>query len=74
MTNYVKYPYHRFYVNTFIIGFGSTEYSWCYATESQKKYLSTSKYLDRALWIEYKDNDGNIHKMTPDEFKLWASK
>lgn len=73
MTNYVSYPYHRFYNNTCIICFEKGNYSWCYLSDNQKKYLINSNYLDGATRVDIKINNGQRYELTVDQFKSWIS-
>ena len=72
MNNYVTYPRRQFVKNSCIIVFGDRKYSWCFLTESQKSYLTTSGYLDRAKRLDVRTVSGTAYSMTPDQFKEWV--
>jgi len=72
MNNYSKYPFHKLINNSCIICFSKDEYSWCYLTDSQKKYLVESNYLDRAEKIDVVLNTGEKYSMNREEFCDWV--
>lgn len=72
MTNYTKYPNHRFYPNSCIICFDDEKYSWCFLSNKQKKYLHDSYYLDNAEYIDVKLPSKKVLHLTIEEFKQWV--
>ena len=72
MTNYIKYPGHRFERGTCIICFDAG-YSWCMLHENQKKYLAESNYLDGASRIDIKLYSGKVFSLSVEQFKDWVS-
>ena len=72
MTNYTRYPGHRFERGTCIICF-EAGYSWCMLHENQKKYLADSEYLEGATRIDIKLYNGKVFSVSADQFKEWVS-
>lgn len=73
MTNYVKYPWHRFSKNSCVIHFNNGDFSWCMLYNSQKRYLLESKYLDNAKQVDIKTTDGMIYEFPIKAFKAWIT-
>ena len=69
MTNHISYPFHEFHKGCCVICFkDNNNFSACYLSDSTKKYLSESGYIDAAYRIDYRADSGEVYHMTRDEF------
>ena len=71
MTNYENYPKHRLCKNSCIICFNNGGYSWCMLSNSQKKYLYNSGYIDDARNIVVMFYSGKQFSFDKDSFRKW---
>jgi hypothetical protein len=72
MTNYANYPSHTFHNNSCVICFNHGGYAWCILSNSQKKYLVESAYLDDSYRVDIK-LDGKVYELSVNEFKKWVT-
>lgn len=73
MTNYATYPKHRLVNNSCIICFSHDEFSWCMLSNNSRLYLLNSSYTDTAYKIDLRLPNGEIKKLSVDEFKSWLA-
>lgn len=68
MTNHISYPFHELHKGCCVICFKENNFSACYLSDSAKKYLSESGYLNGSYRIDYKAESGEVYHMTREEF------